>query len=223
MGGKPVAPLGRRQAELLAHRPAEPRARFLRLRPDAFIEAAEDHHIGLLQPRFKRAPDGEAGMGWPARPRHAGPRAGCEEGRVIAGLERAARRPRRSARRSSSESASPASPCHSPDGCAGLVAGKRLGSGEWASASRVAVWARKRLGKRRERREGGLQIGDEAHGRLLLLLARRGGAARRSPRGALSAAAHAGNPGRHRCRETRASSSARAAASDRGRAPGREA
>ncbi len=69
--GKADVPLWRRQSERYRHRPAEPRARLSRPGPDALVEAAEDDDIGLLQARLERSPDREAGMGRPARPRHA--------------------------------------------------------------------------------------------------------------------------------------------------------
>src|SRR3546814_16449681 len=74
MGGLAEAAFRRRQAELFAHRPAEPGI-FLGLwRPGALVEAAEADAVGLLQAGFEQAPDAtEIGTasGWER---------GCEEG-----------------------------------------------------------------------------------------------------------------------------------------------
>src|SRR3546814_10370360 len=62
MGGLAEAAFRRRQAELFAHRPAEPGI-FLGLwRPGALVEAAEDDAVGLLQAGFEQAPDEQARM-----------------------------------------------------------------------------------------------------------------------------------------------------------------
>src|SRR5436190_580998 len=45
------------EIERLAHRTIEPRAWISERRPNAFVEAAEDRQVGLLQTRFERAPD----------------------------------------------------------------------------------------------------------------------------------------------------------------------
>ena len=59
-------------------------------RPHAFVEAAEDHEIGLLQPRFERAPDEEPRMQRRAWPHHLAGNEAAIEGRIVGGGEREA-------------------------------------------------------------------------------------------------------------------------------------
>jgi hypothetical protein len=58
--GKANAGVLRWQAEFFAHGAGEEWVLHGRRRPDAFIEASEDHEIAALQPRFEQAPDGDA-------------------------------------------------------------------------------------------------------------------------------------------------------------------
>ena len=99
VGGKADAPLRRAKAKRLAHRPAEPGARLLMPRPDAFVEAAENHEVGLLQPRFERSPDEQPRMQRRARPHHLAGNQAAIERRIVGGREREARGLRRSTRR----------------------------------------------------------------------------------------------------------------------------
>ncbi len=171
VGGKPVAPLGRRQAELLAHRPAEPGARLLRLRPRALIEAAQDHHVGLLQPRFERAPDEEAGMGEPARTHHLAREQAAEEGRVIAGLElQHAPLNHELGEEERERLARIALP--QPGGGARAVAGERLGTGDMGLGELRRAGRGSGAEQRHERGEGAFEIGDQRGG--CFDLARRG-------------------------------------------------
>ena len=75
------------EAERFAHGTAEPRPCLLRARPDPFIEAAEDHDIRLLEPRFERTPDEEARMGGIGRADHLAGEQAPIEGRVGARLD----------------------------------------------------------------------------------------------------------------------------------------
>ena len=129
VGGKADAALRRAEPERLAHRPAEPRARLLRPRPHAFVEAAQDHQIGLLQPRFERAPDEQARMERRARPHHLAGDAGS--GRTADSRRRSSARPWPASisSASSTERASPASPCHRPDDEPPCIARQGLGHG----------------------------------------------------------------------------------------------
>ena len=55
--GEADAPLRQIEAELMPHRPAQPRIDPRRRRPDAFDQPADDDAVGLRQPRFQRAID----------------------------------------------------------------------------------------------------------------------------------------------------------------------
>ena len=90
VGGKADAPLRGAKAKRLAHRPAEPGARLLMPRPDAFVEAAENHEVGLLQPRFERSPDEQPRMQRRARPHHLAGNQAAIERRIVSGREREA-------------------------------------------------------------------------------------------------------------------------------------
>ena len=58
--------------------------------PHPFVEAAEDREIGLLQPRFERAPDEQARMQRGAWPHHFAGNQAAVERRVSGGGEREA-------------------------------------------------------------------------------------------------------------------------------------
>ena len=57
MRGEADAPLRQIEAELVPHRPAQPRIDPRRRRPYAFHQPAKDDPVGLRQPRFQRAID----------------------------------------------------------------------------------------------------------------------------------------------------------------------
>ena len=57
MRGKADAPLRQIEAELVPHRPAQPRIHARRRRPDAFDQPAQNDPVGLRQPRFQLAVD----------------------------------------------------------------------------------------------------------------------------------------------------------------------
>ena len=65
VGGEADAALRRVEQDLRAHQPRQEGVALGALRPAALVEAAEDHQIDVLEPRFERAPDegaaGEAG------------------------------------------------------------------------------------------------------------------------------------------------------------------
>ena len=84
VGGKADLALRRRQAEALAHRAVEPGIDRAFRRPGAFVEAAQDQQVGLLQARFQRPPDGEARMLAEARPhRHARQQLQHQRGEIL--------------------------------------------------------------------------------------------------------------------------------------------
>ena len=62
MRGKADPPFQRRQAELGAQPRRQPGIGRRQRRPDAFVEAAENEQIGMLEPRLDQAPDGNARM-----------------------------------------------------------------------------------------------------------------------------------------------------------------
>ena len=87
MGREADAPLMRRQAELGAHGLAHPRIGIGLGRPAAFVEAAQDHHIGALQAGFERPPNEEPRMATIARPNHAAFEEGIEQSGIFAAVE----------------------------------------------------------------------------------------------------------------------------------------
>ena len=85
MGLKANKPFRGRQAEILEHGAAHPWTGLGLGGPGVFVEAAEDHHVRLLQPGFQQAPDMEPGvppvLGSDDPPRHQG----IQKRRVIVG------------------------------------------------------------------------------------------------------------------------------------------
>ena len=72
MRGEADPPLQRRQAKLGAKPRRKPGIGRRKRRPDAFVETAENHQVGMLKPRLDQAPDEDARMlavGWPHRHR----------------------------------------------------------------------------------------------------------------------------------------------------------
>ena len=66
--GKPDAGLERRHPERRANLGRQPRIGRGKRRPHAFVQSAEDHEVGALQPRFEQAPDEDARMPAIGRP-----------------------------------------------------------------------------------------------------------------------------------------------------------
>ena len=66
--GKADAELEPRQAEVRADLRRQPRIGRGQRRPHALVQPAEDHQVGLLQPRFEQAPDEDARMAAIGRP-----------------------------------------------------------------------------------------------------------------------------------------------------------
>ncbi len=64
----PLLPLGRGQAQQPPDPRREPGVGGRRGGPSSFVEPAEDHQVGALQPRFEQAPDEQAGMSAIGRP-----------------------------------------------------------------------------------------------------------------------------------------------------------
>ena len=137
MGGKADAPLRGAKPKLLAHRSAEPRAGLLMPRPHAFVEAAEDHEIGLLQPRFERPPDEEPRMQRRAWSHHLAGNEPAIEGRIVRGGERETMSCIVSSA-SRTDSASPASSCHRAEDEPLASRASLSATAAWASAKRAA-------------------------------------------------------------------------------------
>ncbi len=71
MSAEAGSPLGLGQAELPAHGPAHPRIGGQFGRPGSLVEAAQNHHIVALQPRFQWTQDRQARVAakaWTHRP-----------------------------------------------------------------------------------------------------------------------------------------------------------
>ncbi len=83
MRGEPRPPLGRRQAERLAHGAVEPRPRIGGFRPGAFIQPGDDDQIGRGQPRLHGIEDLQARMRGARRPHGFEPDQAAEQRRVI--------------------------------------------------------------------------------------------------------------------------------------------
>ncbi len=81
------AALRRRQAQRMAHRPVEKRIALCLRRPDAFVEAAEQHHIGGHEPGFEQTENLEARMRPPRPPQHPLAHHLGEEDRIAFGIE----------------------------------------------------------------------------------------------------------------------------------------
>ena len=84
----------RRQADLplrLAHtqsrphRPRQPRTGLRHGRPDGFVQPAQNHDVGLHQPRLQWAPYGEPFMRWALRPKALAAEPHIKQGRPIGG------------------------------------------------------------------------------------------------------------------------------------------
>jgi hypothetical protein len=89
--GQADPPLQRRQAELVPDARREPRVGRRQRRPGAFVEAAQDHQVGLLQPRLEQAPDEDARMLAVRRP-HRDRAISCSStARQVGGLSRPGR------------------------------------------------------------------------------------------------------------------------------------
>ncbi len=82
--GKADAALGRIEAEVAAHRPAQPGIAARLGRPGALVEAAEHDAIDALQARFQRAEDAHAHVRRFRPPHHAVADAGVEQLGIVA-------------------------------------------------------------------------------------------------------------------------------------------
>ncbi len=83
VGRQAYSPLRQGQPEGLQHRPAHPGAGLRLGRPTLLVEAAEDHHVRALQPRFQWTPDGQARMPAPGRPNDMPRHQGIEQLRIV--------------------------------------------------------------------------------------------------------------------------------------------
>ena len=83
MRGEPCPPLGRRQAERLAHGAVEPRPRIGGFRPGAFVQPGDDDQIGRGQPRLHGSEDLQARMRGARRPHGFEPHQAAEQRRII--------------------------------------------------------------------------------------------------------------------------------------------
>ncbi len=90
MRGDADAALGRRHAEILAHRPRQPRVAGALGRPHALVEPAQHEPVGMLQPRLEQAPDEKPRMAPEGRPHHRPGDERLEQRRIIAARERRA-------------------------------------------------------------------------------------------------------------------------------------
>ena len=86
MRGEADAPLRQIEAELVPHRPAQPRIDPRRRRPYAFDQPANNDPVGLRQPRFQRAVNSQRGARCFRPPHHAVAKRGLEHFRVITDL-----------------------------------------------------------------------------------------------------------------------------------------
>ncbi len=90
--GQADAALGRIEAEIAAHRPAEPGIAARLRRPGAFVEAAEHDAVDRLQARFQRAEDAHAHVARFRAAHHAVADGGVEQFGIVACARRRGRR-----------------------------------------------------------------------------------------------------------------------------------
>ena len=87
MRGKPDADVEPGQPEQTADARREPRVGARQGRPARFIEPAEHHHIGMLEPRFEQAPDAKARVAAIRPPHGCGLEQLAQQRDALAGLD----------------------------------------------------------------------------------------------------------------------------------------